>query len=85
MYPGLVAKEHPVTAQAQVLVVGAGFSGSVVAERLASQGYPVLVIDKDVFAPVTTGGDVVDGAGEFDAQWAGHVRRLRGEEAKGKA
>jgi UDP-galactopyranose mutase len=29
-----------------VLVVGAGFSGAVVAERLASHGYEVLVIDK---------------------------------------
>ena len=29
-----------------VLVVGAGFSGSVVAERLASQGFEVLVVDK---------------------------------------
>src|SRR4051812_42484883 len=28
------------------LVVGAGFSGSTVAERLASHGYDVLVIDK---------------------------------------
>ena len=28
------------------LVVGAGFSGSTVAERLASRGYKVLVIDK---------------------------------------
>src|SRR6187200_2219986 len=30
----------------RVLVVGAGFSGAVVAERLASYGIPVLVIDK---------------------------------------
>jgi len=29
-----------------VLVVGAGFSGCVVAERLASQGFDVLIIDK---------------------------------------
>ena len=29
-----------------VLVVGAGFSGSVVAERLASHGRKVLIIDK---------------------------------------
>jgi UDP-galactopyranose mutase len=29
-----------------VLVVGAGFSGAVVAERLASSGVPVVVIDK---------------------------------------
>lgn len=29
-----------------VLVVGAGFSGSVVAERLASSGFDVLLIDK---------------------------------------
>ncbi len=36
----------PDKANAQVLVVGAGFSGSVVAERLASHGYSVLVIDK---------------------------------------
>jgi len=30
----------------RVLVVGAGFSGAVVAERLASHGIPVLVLDK---------------------------------------
>jgi hypothetical protein len=30
----------------------------------------VEVIDEDVLAPVTTGGDVIDGAGEFDTQWA---------------
>jgi len=29
-----------------ILVVGAGFSGSVVAERLASHGFDVLVVDK---------------------------------------
>jgi UDP-galactopyranose mutase len=29
-----------------ILIVGAGFSGSVVAERLAERGYQVLVIDK---------------------------------------
>lgn len=29
-----------------VLVVGAGFSGAVVAQRLASQGFSVLVVDK---------------------------------------
>jgi len=29
-----------------VLVVGAGFSGAVVAERLAARGIPVLVVDK---------------------------------------
>jgi len=46
---------------------------------------PVLVIDKDVFAPVTTGGDVIDGAGEFDAQWPSHGGRLRPERAKDKA
>jgi hypothetical protein len=45
----------------------------------------VLVIDKDVFAPVTTGGDVIDGAGEFDAQWSSHGGRLRPEQAKVKA
>ena len=32
--------------KADVLVVGAGFSGSVVAERLASHGLNVLVVDK---------------------------------------
>ena len=32
--------------KADVLVVGAGFSGAVVAEQLASQGVDVLVIDK---------------------------------------
>ena len=30
-----------------ILVVGAGFSGSVVAERLASHGFDVLVVDLD--------------------------------------
>src|SRR5919205_3329515 len=30
----------------QILVVGAGFSGAVVAERLADHGFNVLVIDK---------------------------------------
>ena len=30
----------------RVLVVGAGFSGAVVAERLASHGIPVLIVDK---------------------------------------
>ena len=29
-----------------VLIVGAGFSGSVVARELAERGYEVLVIDK---------------------------------------
>jgi len=46
---------------------------------------PVLVIDKDVFASVTTGGDVIDGAGEFDTQWPSHGGRLRPEGAKDKA
>ena len=29
-----------------ILIVGAGFSGAVVAERLASHGFDVLVVDK---------------------------------------
>jgi len=37
------------------------------------QTLPVLVIDKDVLAPITKGGDVIDGAGEFDTQGASHV------------
>jgi len=46
---------------------------------------PVLVIDKDVFAPVAAGGDMIDGAGEFDTQRTGHTVRLRCDEAKDKA
>jgi len=34
--------------------------------------------------PVTAGGDVIDGAGEFDAQRTGHAGRLRSREAKDK-
>jgi site-specific recombinase XerD len=44
----------------------------------------VEVIDEDVLAPVTTGGDVIDGAGEFDTQWADHGGRLHPEGAKAK-
>jgi hypothetical protein len=44
-----------------------------------------LVIGKDVLGPVTTRGDVIDGAGEFDMQRTGRARTLRQEEAKGKA
>ena len=36
--------------------------------RDRQQTLPVLVIDKDVFTPVITEGDVIDGAGEFDTQ-----------------
>jgi len=39
----------------------------------------------DVLVPVTARGDVIDGAGEFDAQRSGHAGTLRSEEAKGKA
>ena len=49
------------------------------------QTLPFLVIDKDVFASVPAGGDVIDSAGEFDAQWAGHGATLWPKEAKGKA
>jgi len=45
----------------------------------------VLIIDKDRLAPVAARGDVIDGAGEFDAQWTGHAGTLRRREAKGKA
>jgi UDP-galactopyranose mutase len=37
---------HPVKHKVDVLVVGAGFSGAVTAQRLASHGLSVLVIDK---------------------------------------
>ena len=33
---------------------------------------PVLVTDKDVFAPVPARGDVIERVGEFDADGAGH-------------
>ena len=46
---------------------------------------PVLIIDKDRLAPVAAGGDVVDGAWEFNAQRAGHAGKLRPVQAKGKA
>jgi len=46
---------------------------------------PVQVIDEDVLAPVATGGDVIDGAGEFDAQWRsiaeGYARRCARDKA----
>ena len=45
----------------------------------------VLVFDKDVFAPVTTCADVIDGTGELDAQRSSHAGRLREVWAKDKA
>src|SRR4051812_37631308 len=44
-YP-LTKRTHPVKHKVDVLVVGAGFSGAVTAQRLASHGLSVLVIDK---------------------------------------
>ena len=34
---------------------------------MTTKTLPVLVIEKDVFAPVTTARDVIQGVGEFDA------------------
>ena len=46
------------------------------------QTLPVLVIDKNLFVPITTGGAVIDGAGQFDTQWPSHGGRLRPEGGK---
>src|SRR6478752_2961186 len=39
-------RAEPVAMKTDILVVGAGFSGSVVAERLANHGFDVVVVDK---------------------------------------
>jgi hypothetical protein len=36
----------------------------------------VLVIQKDVLPSITPGGDVIERAGEFEAEWPGHLLNL---------
>ena len=63
-------------------------SGKVLIYTLDEQGREreqALLETGDFFASVPAGGDVIDSAGEFDAQWAGHGAMLRPKEAKGKA
>ena len=45
---------------------------------------PVSVVTIDRLPSVTSGNDVVDRAGEFDAKGSGHGASLRGEEEKWK-
>ena len=52
--------------------------------RLANHGEktaPILVILEDSFAPIATRGHVIDRAGEFDAQGAGHGDMMNPGEA----
>ena len=48
------------------------------------QGTAVRVVHEDRLAPVAARGDVVDRAGEPDAQWAGHAGSLGGWIGKNK-
>ena len=60
-----------------VLVVGAGFSGAVVAERLASRGIPVVVVDK---RPHVGGNayDTIDGHGVRVHPYGPHIFHTNG-------
>jgi hypothetical protein len=44
------------------------------------QRMPILVVDKDLFPPVTARSYVVDGAGELDTQRASHDNYITQEE-----
>ena len=49
------------------------------------EGLSVGVVEEDVFAPVTSGGEVIDSAGEFEAKGTDHGGRLARTEYKVKA
>ena len=83
---GLPGVQHEVVVVAHQ-AIGQGF-GVEAGQRLRhdlQQAVAILAIGKDVFAPVTTRGDVIHRAGKFDTQRTGHARTLRQEEAKGTA
>lgn len=64
--------------QVDILVVGAGFSGSVVAERMAQHGFQVLVIDK---RPHIGGNafDTLDQHGVLIHPYGPHIFHTNGE------
>ena len=37
---------------------------------------PIRIVKEDRFAAITMGSDVIDGAGEFEPEWAGHQKHL---------
>jgi hypothetical protein len=39
----------------------------------AEKPLSILIIDEDLLALVAAGGDVIEGAGKFDTQRAGHL------------
>jgi hypothetical protein len=49
------------------------------------QGKTVVIILENGLLPITTRGNMVDGAGELDSKWTGHARRISLGQAKYKA